>query len=335
MALVRSFVVISVLFFVNIFAHSETQEIVQKRATVPAEQVKSIYVKGYVGTVEFVEKANLSQIELKYSYKQEASWSVETHLDSKGQFLVEVKGPDSKEQWPRVLSEYPDIKMTIEGPARPVQCFLKKGELKFDQWSGDIFSHLQSGNLVLSGGKGEADLTSHDGEIMIKGREGDIQVETYRSQVVINSAVGKVNVNNYSGKTELVKTDAEITLASHKGQTRVQDSQGKLNFKNGISPLKIESFEGEVRGDSEQGAVVARLKGELNVRIHSVEGPVDISTRNSGARVNLGTINGQFNVAPYLKLTRYRSIKVMSGRLRGEKKGYVFVRTESGQIRIR
>jgi hypothetical protein len=111
--------------------------------------------------------------------------------------------------------------------------------------------------------------------------------------------------------------------------------KGNLDFKNGNAPLRIDRFEGELRGQSGQGPVIAEIEGEADVRVRSQEGAVNLKLPESGAWVNLGTNEGQMQVPSFLKVTRLPSEQLRTGRLHGSNGGSVFVRTTSGEIRIR
>ncbi|MEZ4872584.1 MAG: DUF4097 family beta strand repeat-containing protein [Bdellovibrionales bacterium] len=173
------------------------------------------------------------------------------------------------------------------------------------------------------------------GELRLNDHEGSVDVNNYKTKITVNQLKGPLKLSNFDGTVSLQNIEGGLQLSSHKGQMSVSRSKGRLQFESGDNNTVIEDFDGSIKGKSGQGAIVVRSEGKINVNLRSNQGRIDIQAKGSGATVNVGSKDGPLYLPNYFKLTRYANMKVMSGRLRGGSGGQIYVRTESGSVKLR
>lgn len=334
----------STFFLILIFVlHAEAKINVfapVKMLTQPGDQV---VIKGFRGGVEYVvnKAATDVTVELKQQVKDEVS-----KLQDEWQFLFKregadiqifIEGPTAKKIWAEALVnvQIPEYFMKVTGPALPIHINWNEGRVVVSNLDNELHITTLKGDIAVMRGEGDLSVTNQEGDILIRDRKGTIHIDSYAAKVNAQNLEGKLDLENFIGESYVQNITGNVNLSFYKGITKVSNIKGRLEFKNGNSPLYIEKFEGELRGRSVQGPIFAEIKGEADVRLESAEGPVSLQLQSSGAWVNLGTAEGSLAVPSFLKLTRLPKQQIRTGRLKGLSKGSVFVRTTSGDIRIR
>ncbi len=261
-----------------------------------------------------------------------------TRENSKNAGLVTVKihGPEDKRAWLKNLREnsFPKTHITVYMPSAPLEVHWRKGNVLVPNWEHNLKVHLLDGIIKIHGGKGDTTLVHQKGQLSVKKRNGSLSVESYHNNIMVQNIEGPVKISNFEGKTRINQVKGSVHLNQNKGRIELTKGEGELEFKNKSAQVKIIDYKGSVRGRSGSGAIFAQLIGELKVNIRTQHGGVRLKLKNSGTSVDLGTKEGSLFTPRYLRVTRYSSIKVVKGRLRGQEKGRVFVRTNSGNIQI-
>ncbi len=299
-----------------------------------------VRIKGFRGDVTYVVKEAAPQLTVQIT-------NAKKEMDDNWQFsmrrqddaiLVMVDGPQSKQAWADMMADsklQPVLNLTIVGPSLPLQLNWQEGKFSTRDLKAEALVNLLAGEVDIQGGEGAIRVDAQKGLVKILKHQGSVDVDTYEARVEVGESRGDVTVNNFIGATRVTQMEGALSLLSYKGDTRISRVKGSLAFKNGNSPLHIENLRGDLRGRSMQGPVYASIEGEANVRVESEEGPVNLRMPGSGAWVNLATEEGSLQVPSFLKLTRLPSRKIRTGKLRGDYGGHIFVRTTSGDIRLR
>ena len=305
-----------------------------------------VTVKGFQGKVEYIPKDEAKDIlvqvsRLNVDSDKEGSISDEWQFTMKrkdGEIQIQVESPQSKQTWSELLvsgAAQPQFNLRIVGPSLPMKVNWQKGSFRTSKFNNTLHVNLLQGTVDVFGGEGELRVDSQRGDVKVISRKGNVEVETYEGKIEVSGIEGDVSVDNFVGDSRVADVEGSLKLLSYKGKTTASKVKGRLEFKNGNSPLHIDNLQGELRGKTMQGPVFAAIKGEANVRVESEEGQISLRLPASGAWVNLGTQEGALRVPNFLKLTRLPRQQIRSGRLRGSVGGSVFVRTTSGDIKLR
>lgn len=251
---------------------------------------------------------------------------------------VHVRSPQSKATWSRMLannSAQPKFEMTIQMPSIPVEVSWRDGDVVFKGLKDELKIYSHSGNVSVLDHHAAVQVNHQKGVVRLSSIKGDVDVDTYAGKVIVEGLEGALKLKNFSGCSSVVKVDGQVDYITYGGSLKVSGGKGRLEFSNEKGKVSLEKFEGRVRGVSEQGSLFATLVGNSNVRVTSKEGAVSLRMLNSSASVNAGSKEGVLNAPQYLRLTRLPNLRLVRGRLRGKNPGQVYVRTESGAIRIR
>lgn len=315
-----------------------------KILTQPGDQVM---IKGFRGGVEYVvnKAAPDVTVELRRQVKDTTS-ELQSELQDEWQFLFKregseiqifIEGPTSKQTWNNVVAatQRPEYFLKVTGPMLPVNVNWNEGRIAVIGLDNELHIVALKAEISILRGEGDLSVANQEGSIVVRNRKGTVKIDSYNAKIDVQDIEGQFDLENFIGESLLKNITGNVTLNSYKGVSKVSKLKGRLEFKNGNSPLYIEKFEGELRGRSAQGAIFAEIKGEADVRLESAEGAVSLQLPASGAWVNLGTTEGTLTVPSFLKLTRLPTQQIRTGRLKGSVGGSVFVRTASGDIRVR
>jgi hypothetical protein len=310
-------------------------------------QSDSVHIKGYKGNIELlsnvavkditVEVTQISPDNVSAEYKALLDeWQFQLRRD--GNIVqVTVDGPTSKELWSQTLvsNVAPEFNLKITLPAIPVEVNWAEGKIFSQNHASTLKITQNKGEVQVIGGEGDLNIVNQDGAIKVKNRKGAVAIDSYLAKVELENLQGQVDLENFTGESKVEKIEGNLTLTSFRGSTKVAGVKGRLEFKSGNSTMNIADFQGELRGKSLQGPVTVEVLGEADVKLESQEGAVNLKLANSGAYVNLGTSEGSLWVPNFLKLTRLPNQQIRTGRLRGSNGGNIFVRTTTGDVRVR
>lgn len=311
-----------------------------KMMLMPEDQ---ILIKGFRGEVEYVVNESLQDLTMvveQKTAKANLRFKDEWQFSFKREGAVVqifIEGPTSKPTWNEILAlgEIPYYHLKVVGPSRPLRIHWNDGRIIVTQLKSSLQISSIKAEIQASGIRGDVMISTQEGSVRVRDSQGEVKIDSYLAKVEVENVEGRLELENFTGESKVRQISGQVDLSSYKGNTIVAEAKGRLEFKNGQSALHIEKFEGELRGRSGQGPVYADIRGEADVRLESAEGQVNLKLPGSGAWVNVGTAEGSLAVPNFLKLTRLPSQQIRSGRLRGSNSGSVFVRTTSGDIRVR
>jgi hypothetical protein len=303
----------------------------------------SVVVRGFRGTVEYV--VDTKSQDLKVEVRETVSAAANKFKDEwqfnfrrEGQAIqIVVDGPSSKQIWNEVIATNaaPEYFIKIIGPSLPLHVNWNEGRVTAVNLQSDVEITSLKSDIIITKGVGRLEVSNQEGSVTVREHKGDVKVDSYLARVRLENIEGKIDLENFTGETLVDNITGDVNLSSFKGTTKLASIKGHLDFKNGNSPLHIEKFQGEIRGRTGQGPIFADVLGDADIHMESAEGDVNLRLPASGAWVNLSTEEGSLAVPNFLKLTRLQSQQIRSGRLHGSSGGSVFVKTTSGDIRLR
>lgn len=306
-----------------------------------------LMIQGFAGDIKFIpnERANSLSISLKQINPKKGSDKVLSLLEE-WMFVMDRKdkkirliitGPASRRDWAPIVRQngMPQFHLIIRGPSLPVKISWWKGEVQFNQWKSSADINLLNGSIAVQKMEGDLKLFGQAGSMKVSQHKGQILIGSYRSTVLLNEVEGDVELENFAGKSQLFKVKGAVRYKGFKGALRLSDSEGDVQFESRQAGIQLAKHQGDIKGRSAEGRVGLDLQGKVNVNVRSQAGEISLKLRGSGASVNLGSREGLIYAPSYLRTTSYPTLRVKQGRLRGREQGRVFVRTESGVIRLR
>ena len=213
---------------------------------------------------------------------------------------------------------------------------LKEGQASLSQLlNNKVSMKMANGSVSIQAVQGEQSYFISRGKLDIEQAQGSIEVNSFLGDVTILKSKAEVRLENFGGKTLLAQTEGDMSLVVKRSDLEVTGHKGKVDIQSDQKKVVIRQLEGTLKADSQLGDIDAEIIGEADVRVKADRSNVTIKHKSSGASLNIGSKEGQLTTARYLKLTRYPSIKVIRGRLRGDSKGRIFVRTKTGNVVVR
>jgi DUF4097 and DUF4098 domain-containing protein YvlB len=307
-----------------------------------------LMITGFRGRVQY-KAANSGQVitvQLKQTNPTQIPADIKESLDewlfsmqkTEGVVQINVRSPQSKKTWTKLLTDknwQPSFELLIQGPSLPTTISWRDGDIVLDGLRHPAHVQAQNGKIIVTNQKAAVDISHNSGEVALQSIDGDVEVETFAGKVIVAQVKGRVIVHNFNGATQLSGVAGQVEISSFDGLIQVDKSQGRLEFKTEKGAVRSAQFEGDIRGTTNQGAVTLATMGRSSVNINSKEGNISLQMADSGASVNISTKDGALTLPDFLQVSRQPQLRMARGRLRGKQPGQVFVRTETGGVRLR
>ncbi len=250
--------------------------------------------------------------------------------------IIEERTLDSKVSLASALATAgPELDYEIEMPQIPIEISFRTGSVAIENWNQPVTVSLVKGTIHTNKTEGRLQVQIQHGDVKIESHRGKIEIDSYSAKLLMRNVEGPVESTNFSGETVLREAAGAFDIHAQTGPVWVGKSSGSVDFINGRGGFTLDGFEGPIRGNSDQGVVVANIEGEAEVHIDSNQGAVNVKLpSNSGATVRLQTDDGNL-VVPAALASANRG-KSVSGRLQGDgPKGSVAVKSKTGAVRIK
>lgn len=243
---------------------------------------------------------------------------------------LEVRVPNARV----AVERGPKFQIEVRTALRPVELALRKGTIRADNFAAPLQVHVQTGDVQINGGSGDVGVVHQDGSLNIKSHQGKLRAESFQGRITVQDSSGSAEIENFSGETNVTRHEGGLQIVSLRGTSKIVGLKGRLQFWQGRGGLQVDDLTGALVGQSQQGPVKASILGEAEVKVTTGEAPVVLTLRDSGARLNLATQDGNIAAPNYLKVNDLGSQKTLRGRLKGSQHGVVEVRTDAGSIRL-
>ncbi|MCB0391954.1 MAG: DUF4097 family beta strand repeat protein [Bdellovibrionales bacterium] len=313
-------------------------------------EIKEIHIQGYQGdiTVSGARSATSNiEIQVKKITGQNASEEQKEAFDNwifsyknqDGILKLFIKESFDKEivtsQLGKMATFLPKFNIQLSGLSKPITIHWRVGDLTVNSWRAPLKVVQQNGRLNFSELSGDTSVFLYQGQIHLNKLRGNVNLESYNAKCFVTDYEGNMKVESFSGKVTLNRIAGSLSLTKQSGSVEILEGKGQVDLDNGSASVILKRFSGDIRGKTDSGRVTADLTGAANLRLSSVDGDVIVSAARSAANINVGSKKGQLSGPNYLRRDQWSSLKTMMGQLRGnEQGGRVFVRSESGNIRI-
>lgn len=315
---------------------------------VPVDSGDQLVISGFRGSVRLiavpgakqmtVELKNVGPEALPAGLAEPAEEWLFSLKKEQGRILAQVGSPVSAEAWASYIAEpkfLPEFHVIVRGPSVPSVVSWKSGPVQIENWKSSLDLNLLDSSLSLRSTQGVVQISQQAGEAQVLGHEGPISLDSYDVNARLQAVQGEVSIQNFRGSTEVVESVGRVEVSSYSGQVKVDKGKGQIRFESERGKILVQGYEGDLNSETDLGSIRAQLVGKSRVRIKTRQGNVSLRMPNSGANVNVGTEKGYLNVPNHLRYTRLPNLRLMTGRLKGKNSGRVFVRTESGEIKLR
>ncbi|MCB0412359.1 MAG: hypothetical protein KDD22_07525 [Bdellovibrionales bacterium] len=326
---------------------SQAKTLEFKPLTLEVQPKDHYVIRGYKGSVRVQGVSKAKSITVSMRQTQPVTKLPDLREINEDQWLfsvqrngsaieILVRSPQIKSSWGKVLHSkiYPQYDLVVQGPPRMLRMALMDGTLQLEDWSAPAELYLHNGRIRVNNQSGDLRVGIQEGDADLKKIKGSIEIDSFNAHVSLKNTEGPSVINNFSGKTDMNSHDGSLEIEGYQGLWVINGVKGRAQFDVEKSTVKFNGLEGELRGKSGQGAVIATLKGESEVRVTTKEGNVSLNLANSSANINLATNEGQIYVPSHITVQR-GSTRSARGRLKGDTPGKIYVRSEAGSIRVR
>jgi hypothetical protein len=184
-----------------------------------------------------------------------------------------------------------------------------------------VRTHSGSGDQILEGTRGNADVQTGSGDVKLSNLTGEIHLQTGSGDVRAHSIAGAVHGGTGSGNIEIEET-----------------AQGDIDLHTGSGNITTRGLQGGFRGETGSGDVTAEGSQTGSWEIHTGSGNVHVRLPGSAAfDADISTSSGTVDVGAPVEMTVQGRIgdahKSIHGKVRGGGP-LLRVRTGSGDIHI-
>jgi DUF4097 and DUF4098 domain-containing protein YvlB len=183
-----------------------------------------------------------------------------------------------------------------------------------------IRSQTGSGDLVIDGTHGNADLHTGSGDVKLSNLQGELRLQTGSGNVRAHEVSGSVRGGAGSG-------DIEID----------ENGQGDIDLHTGSGNIVVRGIQGAFHGEAGSGDITAEGTQSGNWEVRTGSGNVHIRLQSNAAfDADLSTSSGEINVDAPIEMTVQGRVEVhkhIQGKVRGGGPT-LSVRTGSGDVHI-
>ncbi len=305
---------------------------------VSVQEGDRLFVKGLSAQVQFIAQPGAKT--LKVSGVEDSSTTGVYTLKKKDRTIeIRMNDFDSKKDWKESVAKASSYmrKIEIMGPPMPVDLHLRDGSVTLQKWTKEANISLINGRVLSQNGSGPLQISLQKGDISVSDHNGKVSTDGYSGNSTIKNIQGDIEAQLFSGNLSVDKARGALILNAQQSSSKVTQSSGSIQFENGKGSLSIQGYQGRIEGQTGEGALTVNFLPESELNIKSKSGRVSIQApANSGASVNLLTIDGDIFAPKELSVNRLSSEKSVRGRLRGEaQKASIIVRSQEGSIVIK
>ena len=291
-------------------------------------EVQNIRIEAHQAHIR-LRKATGKTKQLKIQYKKPLKIT-QDHFTLRA---FEEGFPKKETAW-RALKKNPV--MTIWAPKLPIKIAVFGGKVEVSKfWNTDISISMpgkgaisiqgqQGGNTHISQGAGTINITAH---------QGNLNIQSEDSAIYLQSCAGHITVNSFKGRLTVNKSRGDLFVRSFIAPLVLNHFTGRLNFRQEKGGVYLKPVIGSITGYSNAGEVRGAVSAD-KVNIETKTGKIHLDLPHSKAWVNAQTWEGRIATPVYFSRIKTGGMDRSKGQLKGKKKGNVFLKSQSGSIRV-
>ncbi len=246
---------------------------------------------------------------------------------------------ETKADWREAMGKISNFQKKIEivGPALPLEVHLRDGSVVLQKWTKEARINLVTGRVSSQSGAGALQVSVQKGDINITDQNGRVSTDSFGGNTSIKDIQGDTEAQSFSGNLTIEKVRGFLSLNAQQATVKVNQSSGSMQFENGKGPFIVQGFQGRIEGQTGEGNLNIGFLPDSEISLKSKSGRIIIQApANSGASLNLLTVDGEITVPKELRVNRLTGEKSVRGHLRGgEQKATILVRSQDGSIVVK
>jgi DUF4097 and DUF4098 domain-containing protein YvlB len=141
------------------------------------------------------------------------------------------------------------------------------------------------------------DLSSHSGNIRVTGAKGEVSVETVEGDIAVQGGTGYVSLQSADGSVELSGSSGRIRINAIDGDIAIRGAKGSLRANAVDGEILAQDIEsGDVELSTVDGNILfaGAIQAGGRYRVSSHDGDVTVIAPAINADVSVSTFSGEF-----------------------------------------
>jgi hypothetical protein len=263
------------------------------------------------------------------------SWNFSAKREEKT-IKIEVRGPDSVTAIEEMKQPSVEFYFEVEAPSSlAVEISLRTGLVSVLAWNAPLNMSVIDGMINVAQCTSSVRIQNQSGEIKISNQKGRLDIDSMKAKIFISDSEGSLRIKNFAGENTIQNVSSSIHVQSKLGSTHITKSQGSIELENGKGSFNILDFNGSIHGQNEDGAITAKLLGDVDVAVDSLTGPMSFKLpEKSAAYAKLQSDEGLLAGLDGFKNAKLGNAKLLIGRFAGSEKGSIVLKSKSGNLRV-
>jgi hypothetical protein len=303
-----------------------------------ADGITRVEISGVRGRVRMRgESSSTFRLRVRHSVeRKDEGWGLS--VERRGSTLVlEVYNVAYGPEWRKILGRdrWPAFDIDLSGPARPAVIGWREGAIDVARWRADVDASIVRGNVRLEGGAGRVNLQAGRGDVLVTDFNGDLTVRGEGGRLELARLNGTQHLHWFAGQAALAGVRGDLSLDAHHARVSGRGLSGRIDLGVVAGEVDVTDVRGHLVGTGQTASWRIAPRARADVTVRSRAGSVSVF--RAGA-VDLflssrsGAIDGSSAKAVVRGNRRVATGRVGRGRV-GEF-GRVFVRTDSGAVRL-
>jgi hypothetical protein len=248
----------------------------ERSITSPAGSVEGLKLRAGSGSLEVVGVEGITEI-------QAVGRACASHEDllNEIQLTSEMAGSSlvMETHYPNLSgirggNRYARLDLRVEVPAgMAAEIEDGSGEMTVSDL-GSLMVKDGSGDLVISGIRGDLTVDDGSGELDIRGVSGSVTLEDGSGEVFLEGADSNVEIHDSSGELQIRGVGGSLTLYDSSGEVNIQDVAGFVKV--------VQDSSGDIVVNNVGSDFIVERDGSGGIRYENVGGSVDIPQKKRG-----------------------------------------------------
>jgi DUF4097 and DUF4098 domain-containing protein YvlB len=181
------------------------------------------------------------------------------------------------------------------------------------------------------------EINTQSGDVEISGSRGEIQVETVEGRITVDGGTGRVSLSSVEGEVQLSGASGRIDISAVDGSVSVRGARGDLRISAVDGAILLEDIDAvSVEASTVDGEIDFRgaIKEGGRYRLSSHDGDVSVTAPAIDAAVSVSTYEGEFESDFPVTITGRRGSKRLDFTL-GKGSARLELESFDGSVRLR
>ncbi len=132
------------------------------------------------------------------------------------------------------------------------------------KWNKDLKVSLTQGRISSTNGAGSLNVYVQKGDVTIQDHNGKVEADSYMGTMNLRNIQGDVGASLFAGQLQIEKVRGifNSVFTTIHGESKSKQRQ-QIQFENGKGALNIQTFQGRMEGQNQEGTVTIGVSFRL------------------------------------------------------------------------